>query len=369
MSAAHGSADALPVPPHVLVRATSRERRLAEIGVLATVAIWSANFVVVKAAIGVLGPLDVHVPAVRRRGGHAARDPALADRVPALARRVRAPAVPHGCPGVRRVPGALDARADPDHGGRLRAAHRRVARVRRAARGCGRDGPAVRAEPGRGAHRVRRRRGGHRGRPRAVAWRLAAGRCADARRRPRVGGLHGRRARGSCAPSTRSRRRRGRWSRARSCSRRSGSGSWPTSPPESVPPEAIVAILYSGALAAGIANVFVFSAIRLIGPTRVTATPVPRAGRCGGPGRDLPRRADRAGPGRRRRDHRARRVADPAPVRGAAARSGPGYPRADDLPAARPAPRALGAALARAAAASRRSRRSPSSSTTTAPSR
>ena len=33
------------------------ERRLAEIGVLATVAIWSANFVVVKAAIGVLGPL------------------------------------------------------------------------------------------------------------------------------------------------------------------------------------------------------------------------------------------------------------------------------------------------------------------------
>ena len=30
--------------------------------------------------------------------------------------------------------------------------------------------------------------------------------------------------------------------------------------------------MYSGALAAGIANVFVFNAIRLVGPTRVTAT-------------------------------------------------------------------------------------------------
>jgi drug/metabolite transporter (DMT)-like permease len=36
---------------------TARDRRLAEIGVLATVVIWSANFVVVKAAVGVLGPL------------------------------------------------------------------------------------------------------------------------------------------------------------------------------------------------------------------------------------------------------------------------------------------------------------------------
>ena len=37
--------------------ASPRERSLAEAGVLATVAIWSANYVVVKAAIGVLGPL------------------------------------------------------------------------------------------------------------------------------------------------------------------------------------------------------------------------------------------------------------------------------------------------------------------------
>ena len=36
---------------------TSRERRIAEAGVLATVAMWSANFVIVKSAIGILGPL------------------------------------------------------------------------------------------------------------------------------------------------------------------------------------------------------------------------------------------------------------------------------------------------------------------------
>jgi drug/metabolite transporter (DMT)-like permease len=38
-----------------------------------------------------------------------------------------------------------------------------------------------------------------------------------------------------------------------------------------VTPEAVVAILYSGALAAGIANVFVLNAVRYVGPTRATA--------------------------------------------------------------------------------------------------
>ena len=46
--------EARPVPG---TRASTRARRLAEVGVLATVVIWSANFVVVKAAIGVIGPL------------------------------------------------------------------------------------------------------------------------------------------------------------------------------------------------------------------------------------------------------------------------------------------------------------------------
>jgi drug/metabolite transporter (DMT)-like permease len=37
--------------------ASARERRIAEAGVLATVAMWSANFVIVKSAIGIVGPL------------------------------------------------------------------------------------------------------------------------------------------------------------------------------------------------------------------------------------------------------------------------------------------------------------------------
>ncbi len=47
------------MPPSGWLRpaATGRERRLAELGVLGAVAIWSANFVVVKAAIDVFGPL------------------------------------------------------------------------------------------------------------------------------------------------------------------------------------------------------------------------------------------------------------------------------------------------------------------------
>lgn len=45
-----------------------------------------------------------------------------------------------------------------------------------------------------------------------------------------------------------------------------------TSPPAELSPAVLVAILYSGALAAGIANVFLFHAIRLVGPTRVGAS-------------------------------------------------------------------------------------------------
>jgi drug/metabolite transporter (DMT)-like permease len=49
MSARSGVSARLQVP--------ARTRRLAELGVLLTVLIWSANFVIVKASIGVLGPL------------------------------------------------------------------------------------------------------------------------------------------------------------------------------------------------------------------------------------------------------------------------------------------------------------------------
>ena len=43
-----------------------------------------------------------------------------------------------------------------------------------------------------------------------------------------------------------------------------------------ITPAVIGAILYSGALAAGIANVFVFIAIRYVGPTRDDRDAVPR---------------------------------------------------------------------------------------------
>jgi drug/metabolite transporter (DMT)-like permease len=59
VDAAAPHADLAPhpdAPPHDHVRSTARERRLAEAGVLAVVVIWSANFVVVKAAITDLGP-------------------------------------------------------------------------------------------------------------------------------------------------------------------------------------------------------------------------------------------------------------------------------------------------------------------------
>ncbi len=45
-----------------------------------------------------------------------------------------------------------------------------------------------------------------------------------------------------------------------------------TAPPTAVVPGALVAVLFSGALAAGVANVFVFNGIRLAGPTRVAAS-------------------------------------------------------------------------------------------------
>jgi drug/metabolite transporter (DMT)-like permease len=51
-------------------------------------------------------------------------------------------------------------------------------------------------------------------------------------------------------------------------------GAWEvaTTPPTDVSPAAIAGILYSGALAAAIANVLVFNAIRLVGPARVTVS-------------------------------------------------------------------------------------------------
>jgi len=50
-------------------------------------------------------------------------------------------------------------------------------------------------------------------------------------------------------------------------------GAWnlATDPPTSFPLGAVAGIVYSGALAAGVANVLVFNAVRLVGPTRASA--------------------------------------------------------------------------------------------------
>lgn len=50
-----------------------------------------------------------------------------------------------------------------------------------------------------------------------------------------------------------------------------GIGDLITAPPASFPVTALAGIVYSGALAAGVANVLVFNAIKLVGPTRASA--------------------------------------------------------------------------------------------------
>jgi drug/metabolite transporter (DMT)-like permease len=44
-----------------------------------------------------------------------------------------------------------------------------------------------------------------------------------------------------------------------------------TAPPASLPPAALAAVLYSGVMAAGIANVLMFNAVRVVGPTRASS--------------------------------------------------------------------------------------------------
>ena len=96
-----------------------------------------------------------------------------------------------------------------------------------------------------------------------------------------------------------------------------------TSPPVEVTPAAILAILYSGALAAGIANVFVFNAIRDVGPTRATAMQFLVPAGAVVLGAVFLARARRARAGDRRGGDRARRLAHPPAVAGAVGPAGP----------------------------------------------
>ncbi len=147
-------------------------------------------------------------------------------------------------------------------------------------------------------------------------------------------------------------------------------GAWDvaTSPPPELTPAVVAAILYAGALAAGIANVFLFHAIRVVGPTRVGASQflVPfGAVLLGAVVLDEPAGSWAA---RGRRGHRAGRVADPPAADPAAVRGPP--PGHGMTPDARPplpdpptsSPRA---AAARPAAGRRRAADRASSSTTT----
>ena len=85
-------------------------------------------------------------------------------------------------------------------------------------------------------------------------------------------------------------------------------------PPAEVTPAVILAILYSGALAAGISNVFVINAIRLGGADPGHRHAVPGPGGRRRPRRRVPRRAGGAAAGDRWGGHRARRLADAAAV-------------------------------------------------------
>jgi drug/metabolite transporter (DMT)-like permease len=271
VSAAHGSADALPVPPHVLVRATSRERRLAEIGVLATVAIWSANFVVVKAAIGVLGPLSftslrylvaaATLLAILRWRTGSLRWPAGFGRQLFLMGAVGFGAYQVlwtlGLTQITAGDSALLIAASPVFVALLAGAvgMDRLSAPRLVGALIAFGGVAVVIAAGHGLSLGASLLGDALTLAAAAMWAVYT-----------VSGARIMRVVDPLQATV--------WTVVAGAVVLAPLGAWElvTSPPASVPPGAVVAILYSGALAAGIANVFVFSAIRLIGPTRVTAT-------------------------------------------------------------------------------------------------
>jgi drug/metabolite transporter (DMT)-like permease len=259
------------VPPHVHARATPRERRLAEAGVLLTVLIWSANFVVVKAAIGELGPLTFT----------AARY-AVAAITLLLVLRLRQGAIrfPRGYGRQLFVMGALGFGAYQvlwtlgltqitagDSALLIAASPVFVALL---AGAVGMDvlsppkvagallsfaGVAVVVAAGHELSLGASLLGDALTLGAAAMWAVYT--TAGARIMRTVDPLQAT-----------------VWTVVSGAIVLAPFGAWEavTAPPAAVTVPAIVAIAYSGALAAGIANVFVFNAIRLVGPTRVTAS-------------------------------------------------------------------------------------------------
>jgi drug/metabolite transporter (DMT)-like permease len=265
------AASAVSVPPHIHVRATPRQRRIAEAGVLVTVAIWSANFVVVKATIGVLGPLSF--TALRY---------AVAALTLLLILRWRQGAIrfPHGHGPQLFVMGALGfgayqvlwtlglTRITAGDSALLIAAS--PVFVALLAGAVGMDvlsapkvagalisfaGVAVVVAAGHqlslGASLV----GDALTLGAAALWAVYT--TAGARIMRVVDPLQAT-----------------AWTVVSGAIVLAPLGAWElsTAPPVGATPAAALGVLYSGVLAAGIANVFVFNAIRLVGPTRVTAS-------------------------------------------------------------------------------------------------
>ena len=267
-------ADACPhadAPPHDHVRATARERRLAEIGVLATVAIWSANFVVVKAAIGELGPFTftslryvvaaLTLLAILRWRTGSLRWPAGYGRqlfaMGALGFGAYQLLWSLGLTQITAGDSALLIAASPVFTALLAGAvgMDRLTTPKLAGALIAFTGVAVVIA------------GGHE---------LSLGASL-------VGDLLTLGAAGLWAVYTTAGARILRtvdplsattWTVVAGAVVLAPFGLWEAANAEPVTftPEAILAIVYAGALAAGIANVFVFNAIRLVGPTRVTST-------------------------------------------------------------------------------------------------
>jgi drug/metabolite transporter (DMT)-like permease len=267
----HVHGDDPAVPPHVHVRATPRERRLAEIGVLATVAIWSANFVVVKAAIGVLGPLSFtslrylvaattlllilrwRTGSIRWPAGHG-RQLFLMGALGFGAYQVLWTL---GLTQITAGDSALLISASPVFVALLAGAvgMDRLSAPRLVGAFIAFGGVAVVIAAGHALSLGTSLVGDALTLAAAAMWAVYT-----------VSGARIMRVVDPLQATV--------WTVVAGAVVLAPLGAWElvTSPPEAVPPGALVAILYSGALAAGIANVFVFSAIRLIGPTRVTAT-------------------------------------------------------------------------------------------------
>ena len=255
----------------LLAGASPRERRLAEAGVLLAVLVWSANFVVVKAAIGELGPLTFtairYVIAsltlfllIRWRMGAIRRPTGLT--LPLIALGM----LGFGCYQVVWTTGLMQITAGDS--ALLVAASPVLTALLAGAVGMDRLTPpkvagALIAFAGvalviAGGHELARGAalvGDVLTRAAAVFW--AVYRVSGTRLLRRVDPLQAT-----------------AWSVLGGTILLVPLGAWElvTSPPVAVTLPAIAAVLYSGALAAGTANVLVFNAIRYVGPTRASVS-------------------------------------------------------------------------------------------------